>query len=114
MCNYSTSLHSIIVGRVNFRPVFRPLFSTTCFGRVAFGELFLTSFQHTWENAYLANHCLTIWMQICYHSLLWGDKIRKGADFEKRNCSFGVHPEQLGKLPIFLSFDLDCQIFKLI
>ena len=38
------------------------------------------------------NHYLTTWLQIWYHSLLWGDSIRKGADFEKQNCLFGVHP----------------------
>ena len=37
------------------------------------------------------HHYLTTWLQICYHSLLWGDSIRKGADLEKQNCIFGVH-----------------------
>ena len=43
-----------------------------------------------------AHHCLTTWLQIWYHSLLWGDSIRKGADLEKQNCLFGVHPAELG------------------
>ena len=42
------------------------------------------------------HHCLTIWLQIWYHSLLWGDSIRKGADLEKQNCLFGVHHTELG------------------
>ena len=45
-----------------------------------------------------AHHCLTTWLQIWYHSLLWGDSIRKGADLEKQNCLFGVHPAVMGKL----------------
>ena len=45
--NYSTSLHSLIIRRVNFRPVFSPPILTSCFRRVAFGELFSTSFPHT-------------------------------------------------------------------
>ena len=39
------------------------------------------------------HHYLTTWLQIWYHSLLWGDSIRKGADLEKQNCLFGVYPE---------------------
>ena len=38
-------------------------------------------------------HRFTTWLQICYHSLLWGDSIRKGADLETQNCLFGVHPQ---------------------
>ena len=45
-----------------------------------------------------AHHCLTTWLQILYHSLLWGDSIRKGTDLEKHNCLFGVHPAVMGKL----------------
>ena len=37
------------------------------------------------------HHYLT-WLQIWYYSLLWGDNIRNGADLEKQNCLFGVHP----------------------
>ena len=44
------------------------------------------------------HHCLTTWPQIWYHSLLWGYSIRKGADLEKQNCLFGVHPAVMGKL----------------
>ena len=44
-----------------------------------------------------AHHCLTTCLQIWYRSLLWGDSIRKGADLEKQNCLFGVHPAELGK-----------------
>ena len=44
------------------------------------------------------HHCLTIRLHIWYHSLLWGDSIRKGADFEKQSYLFGVHPAELGKL----------------
>ena len=31
------------------------------------------------------HHYLTTWLQLWYHSLLWGDSIRKGADLEKEN-----------------------------
>ena len=44
------------------------------------------------------HHCLTIRLHIWYHSLLWGDSIRKGADLEKQNCLFGVHPAIMGKI----------------
>ena len=44
------------------------------------------------------HHYLTTWLQIWYHSLLWGDSIRKGADLEKQNCLFGVQPAVMGKL----------------
>ena len=37
--DYSTSLHSIIIRRVNFRRVFRLLISTSCIRRVVFDEL---------------------------------------------------------------------------
>ena len=51
-----------------------------------------------------AHHCLITWLQIWYHSLLWGDIIRKGANLEKQNCLFGVHPAVMGKLaPLTLS-----------
>ena len=43
-------------------------------------------------------HYLTTWLQIWYHSLLWGDSIRKGADLEKQNCLFGVQLVVMGKL----------------
>ena len=49
------------------------------------------------------HHYLTTWLQIWYHSLLWGDSIRKGADLEKQNCLFGVHPAVMGKLTSLLS-----------
>ena len=48
------------------------------------------------------HHYLTTWLQIWYHSLLWGDSIRKGADLEKQNCLFGVHPAVMGKLTSLL------------
>ena len=41
-------------------------------------------------------------MQIYYHSLLWRDSIRKGADLEKQNWSFGVLPAVMGKLTSLL------------
>ena len=44
------------------------------------------------------HHYLTTWLQIWYHSLLWGDSTRKGADLERQNCLFGVHPAVVGKL----------------
>ena len=44
-----------------------------------------------------AHRCLSNWLQIWYHSLLWGDSFRKGADLEKQNCLFGVHPAVMGK-----------------
>ena len=47
------------------------------------------------------HHCLTTWLQIWYHSLLWGDCTRKGFDMEKQNCLFGVNPAELGKLTFF-------------
>ena len=46
------------------------------------------------------HHYLTTWLQIWYHSLLWGDSIRKGADLEKQNCLFGVYPAVMGKLTL--------------
>ena len=39
-----------------------------------------------------ADHCLTIWLQIWYHSAAWGDSIRKGRGLEKLNRLFSVHP----------------------
>ena len=48
-----------------------------------------------------AHHCLTTWLQIWYHILLRGDTIRNGADLEKQNCLFGVHPAELGKCTFF-------------
>ena len=53
--------------------------------------------QATLKQLLQVRHCLTILLQIWYHSLLWGDSIRKGADLEKQNCLFGVHPAELGK-----------------
>ena len=50
-----------------------------------------------------AHHCLTIWLQIWYRSLLWGDSIRKGADLQKQNCLFGVHPAELWKFTIIIT-----------
>ena len=58
------------------------------------------------------HHYLTTWLQIWYHSLLWGDSIRKGADSEKQNCLFGVHPAVMGKLTsLFLSLSLTAKDF---
>ena len=48
------------------------------------------------------HHCVTTWLQIGYHSLLGGDSSRKGADLEKQNCFFDVHPAVMGKF--FSSF----------
>ena len=48
-----------------------------------------------------ARHGLTTWLQVWYHSLLWGDIIQKRADFEKQNCSFGVYFAELRKLTFF-------------
>ena len=53
--------------------------------------------QVTLKPEFQAQQCLTTWLQTWYHSLLWGDSIRKGADLEKQNCLFGVHPVELGK-----------------
>ena len=55
------------------------------------------------------HHYLTTWLQIWYHSLLWGDSIRKGADLEKQNCLFGVHPAEMGKLTSLLSLRFQYQ-----
>ena len=41
------------------------------------------------------HHYLTTWLQIWYRSLLRRGSIRKGADIEKQNCSFGVHSAEL-------------------
>ena len=41
-------------------------------------------------------------LQIWYHSLLWGDDIRKAADVEKQNCLFDVLPAVMGKLTLSL------------
>ena len=37
-------------------------------------------------------------VQICNHSMLWRDSIRKGVDLEKQNYLIGDHPAELGKL----------------
>ena len=47
------------------------------------------------------HHCLTIWLQIWYHSLLWVDSIRMGGNLEKQSCLFGVHPADLGNKTFF-------------
>ena len=53
----------------------------TFFGNVInFGDLE----QVTLKPRLQVDHCLTTWLQIWYHSLLWGDYIRKGADLEKQ------------------------------
>ena len=56
-----------------------------------------------------ADHCLTNWRQIRYHSLLWGDGIRKGTDLEKKVYLLGIHPAELGKLT-FTFFFFEIQI----
>ena len=33
-------------------------------------------------------HCLTTWLQIWYHSLLWGDSIRERASTEKSKTAY--------------------------
>ena len=38
--------------------------------------------QVTLEPQLQVDHWLTTWLQIWYHSLLWGDSIRKGADLK--------------------------------
>ena len=57
-----------------------------------------------------AHHCLITWLQIWYHSLLWENSIRKGADLKKQNCLFGVHPTVMGKLTSLSP--LKCEILK--
>ena len=64
------SLHSIIIRRVDFRPVFRPLISKSCFRQVAFGELFSTSFPHTLKKSWKYKNVrhpplLHPWMRKC-------------------------------------------------
>ena len=54
--------------------------------------------QVTLKRQLQVHHYLTTWLQIWYHSLLWGDSIREGADLEKQNCLFGVYPAVMGKL----------------
>ena len=44
------------------------------------------------------SHTMVVLWNEWYHSLLWGDSIRKGADLEKQNGLFGVHPAVMGKL----------------
>ena len=58
------------------------------------------------------HHYLTTWLQIWYHSLLWGDSIRKGADLEKQNCLFGVHPAVMGKFTSLLKIHFGKQLFE--
>ena len=62
------------------------------------------------------HHCLTTWLQIWYHSLLWADSIRKGADLETHSCLFGVHSALMGKLtfffPIMLNSVFGCRCFS--
>ena len=43
------------------------------------------------------HHCLTTWLQIWYHSLLWGDSIREGADLEKAELLIRRPPRTNGK-----------------
>ena len=59
-----------------------------------------------------AHHCLTTWLQLWYHSLLRGDRIRKDADLEKQNCLFGVQHRGNGEIKFSLPLDkiLPCQI----
>ena len=59
-----SSLHSTDIRRVNFRPVFRPVISTSCFRRIAFGEMFLTSFPHTSIFMYVISEKGSIIVQI--------------------------------------------------
>ena len=57
------------------------------------------------------DHCLTTWLEIWYHSLLWGGSIRKGADLEKQNCLFGAHPAVMGKLTTPTPFDFPNKVY---
>ena len=66
--------------------------------------------QVTLKQQLQAHHCLTTRLQTWYHSLLWGDSIRKGADLKKQNCLFGVHPAVMRKLTS-LSFSLSFACF---
>ena len=50
-----------------------------------------------------AHHCLTTWLQIWFHSVLWGDSIRTGADLENQNFLIVVHPAVMGKLTSLLT-----------
>ena len=54
-----------------------------------------------------AHQCLTTWRQKWYHSLLWGDSIRNGADLEKQkllirrpHCSSGEINLYLSQMPL--------------
>ena len=45
-------------------------------------------------------HCMAAWLQIRYHSLVWGDtentvNDRERYRFKKQNCYFDVHAAQL-------------------
>ena len=48
---------------------------------------------------------LSTWLQIWFHNLLWGDSIRKGADLEKQNCLFDMHPDIIEEINISLLKD---------
>ena len=53
--------------------------------------------QVTFKPQLQADHCLTTWLQLWYHSLLWENSIRKGADLEKHNRLFDVQLAKFGK-----------------
>ena len=45
-----------------------------------------------------AHHCLTTWLQIWYHCLIWGDSKRKGADIEKADLLIRRPPRGNGEI----------------
>ena len=91
---------------VHFCQIFTLIF---CIGesqfKIPFSSLFVLPNQLTTsllvqvsdKRPVLFDHYLTTWLQIWYHSLLWRDSIRKGAELEKHNCLLGVYPAVMGK-----------------
>ena len=45
-----------------------------------------------------AHHCLITWLQIWYHSLLWENSIRKGADLKKAELFLRRPPHSNGEI----------------
>ena len=55
-----------------------------------------------------AHNCFTTWLQIWYHSLLWGDSIRKGAQLRKAELLIRSPPRGNGEINFSLSLTLFC------
>ena len=57
------------------------------------------------------HHYLTTWLQIWYHSLLWGDSIRKGRRLRKAELLIGRPPRGNGEIKFSLLLSLLCYFF---